>query len=208
MQIKQTLGQLVVTVLCLVGSACTVNYYHSRPQTSSASDAIQLSVGPFEQVYGVKVDADAVLHMQLSLPGEVASVPDSRQSAVLPAKMPATLVVQASVTAHVHCYYRQSNERIFRIFPGVFNRDTQVTPGYRLSIPNASWFRKPTDSAGKAESYLCLASSENLEPSLPRPVRTAGYNPVPYRHFDDLYRVYRGVAGANLVGRVVSVEIK
>jgi len=117
--------------------------------------------------------------------------------------------VRSAVQAFVHCYFRSSTGRVFRVLPGSSSPATLFAPGQSVTLAVRKESRTLLGSAGstvEAESLLCLASAENLEGRLPSSLTTHNPTGLPEHDFDRLYALYRQATRANLVGLTLTLD--
>ena len=120
---------------------------------------------------------------------------------------PVALEVMLSVQAYVSCYYQQDDGHIIKLFPNRIIPLYRMESGEVLRIPGANGFRVLTGAVQTLDSYMCLASSEDVTPDLPLIYQANTFQQVPVDNFERLFDVYRKSTKDNLIARVLEVPV-
>jgi len=111
------------------------------------------------------------------------------------------------VQAYVSCFYQQDDGHIIKLFPNRIIPLYRLESGEVLRIPGANGFRVLTSEVETSDSYMCLASSEDVTPDLPLIFQANTFQKIPVDNFDRLFDVYRKSTKDNLVARVLEVPV-
>ena len=192
---------LFACLLC----GCTINIYKNGvPEDSVADETIQSlpvvanepdNTGAENNRTGT-VSAAGVMTINTTPGGALVSYDDS-----------VALEVVLSVQAYVSCYYQQDGGNIIKLFPNRIIPLYRLKSGEVLRIPDANGFRVLTGTAQTLDSYMCLASSEDVTPDLPLIFQANTFQQIPVDNFDRLYDVYGKSTKDNLVARVLEVPV-
>ena len=109
--------------------------------------------------------------------------------------------------AYVSCYYQQDGGNIIKLFPNRIIPLYRLESGEVLRIPGANGFRVLSSAAQISDSYMCLASSEDVTPDLPLIFQANTFQQIPIDNFDRLFDVYRKTTEDNLVARVLEKSL-
>lgn len=118
------------------------------------------------------------------------------------------LLVEADREAHLHCFYRQADGTMIRIFP---YRDGQLThvAGKRINaIPDpADGIAFRVSEPTGVEQLKCIAVDRDIMIDLPRLLH-ANFEPLPYDGFEALAEVFRRIDGlvVSEASLVVTIE--
>lgn len=187
--------------LCLFAmtlGACAVSpELQDQPQQSIADQPLvdKNIIVPWS---GQRVGAQTLLKMTTH-GGTIASSSDANE--VL------DLTIRLSIKAFVHCYYRTPNRVIYRILPTSMDSMALFSAGKSMVLPVHSRVRTLPKTDQERESFLCLASDENLAKKLPVFVTASGVTGLPEVDFDTLFRIYQSVTNKNLIGRTLVHDI-
>ncbi len=116
------------------------------------------------------------------------------------------LEVKLTTDANVFCYYQQGDGRVVKLFPNRFRPESRVAAGSNTQIPGSDGFQIVTDSAGKTERVMCMASYDDIESRLPGLFREKDLVPLPVESLEQISGYYRSVAST--IPLVETIELK
>ncbi|MCK5923999.1 MAG: hypothetical protein KAG66_23895, partial [Methylococcales bacterium] len=128
-------------------SGCTVYTYPDARQSESVAMNRPSVSGAMIPEDGHRVGAASIL--TLLVKGDNGSRPGVSDDSLL-------LSVRSSVQAFVHCYFRSSTGRVFRILPNDDSSLTLFVPGQSVTFAVANKLRYSAGLVAEAESFLCL----------------------------------------------------
>ena len=184
---------------------CTINVYKNGEtessidgETSQTPSAVAHDTGntDSENDRTGTVSAASVMAISTTPSGALVSYDDS-----------VALEVVLSVQAYVSCFYQQDDGHVIKLFPNRIIPLYRLESGEVLRIPGANGFRVLTSEAETSDSYMCLASSEDVTPDLPLIFQANTFQKIPVDNFDRLFDVYRKSTKNNLVARVLEVPV-
>ena len=204
-KVSHTAVMLVVSGVFLYG--CTINIYHnvasnyptgSHENSLVASTSAGFSINNAETENHIAGTVGAAEIMQLST-SPVAPLVASGDSFALQ--------VILSVDAYVSCFYQQDGGNIIKLFPNRIIPIYLLKSGQVLRIPGANGFRVLTNSENSTDSYMCLASDEDVMPNLPLVFQSNAFQQVPVSNFEELFSVYDNATTENLIARVLEFPV-
>jgi curli biogenesis system outer membrane secretion channel CsgG len=103
--------------------------------------------------------------------------------------------VEPSADAFTYCYYQDGDGQIARLFPNRFMPDALLLRGQVLQLPGPAPFDLVLSTGGVQEQVMCLASINELGPTLPAVFQSEDLAPLPVQSLDDVKRAYSATAG-------------
>jgi hypothetical protein len=119
------------------------------------------------------------------------------------------LLVQASESVFLNCFYRQADGNTFKIFPNRHHKDAKVTGRSQFQIPNDKMgfdfkLAPPTGS----ERIRCIASDNDLSTFLPPEIGQRDLEPIPPALTRNLIRLYRSQPNVRVSEVSMSVTVQ
>lgn len=202
----------IVLLVCLLAAGvvagCTINIYHAP---AAVSDSVVSKPVVVSSATGIS-DTEAAV-----FPQPITAAPDTLLSMsamgsdggkIIRHMDSIVLNIQSNVDAYLNCYYQQANGDIVKVFPNKYATSYWVQAGQQLKLPNPQQFEIIADKKGASESFLCLASSEDIMSKLQGIYRANSFQALPVSSYDSMYAVYDNATQANLIGRVVTYEVQ
>jgi len=198
---------LAYLLCCVLSPGCTLNIYHTAHPDATGNTALVIpqTVEPI-QTNELEVSAsssfvspEAVLSMTLK--GDKNNDEVRYMDTV-------ELAIQSTVDAYLNCYYKQANGEILKIFPNRHSTRYWVYSGQKITLPESQYFHIVADTINSREAFLCLVSREDVLARLPAVYQARVFQNLPASHFDDIYALYRRSTQANLIGRVLTYDVR
>ena len=194
---------LFACLLC----GCTINIYKNGEPEGSVSG---VASEPRSDIENGIVNAGSVAQSERTGTVSAASVmaiSTTPSGALVSYDDSVALEVVLSVQAYVSCFYQQDDGHVIKLFPNRIIPLYRLESGEVLRIPGANGFRVLTSEAETSDSYMCLASSEDVTTDLPLIFQANTFQKIPVDNFDRLFDVYRKSTKNNLVARVLEVPV-
>jgi len=203
--------------MCLVMlgtlGGCTINIYHVAPEDAGAmlvvpdaqsgTDDAQQTSPPYQVVESSPHSSPTTRRDILSM--RVDGLDDKGK---VPLDELVNVEIASAVDAYVNCYYQSADNNIIKIFPNRYAPRYWLYANQQIALPNEQYFHIIADTPATTESFMCLASSEDVLNTLPRVYQANVFQTLPVDSFDAMYALYRQATTGNLVGRVISYEIQ
>ena len=90
------------------------------------------------------------------------------------------LLIQANRDAYLYCYYRQSDNRWFKIFPNQFHKKARIEGNTMHTIPGDSYeFDWNVTEPVGIDLVKCFATTRDVSKELPRHLASNAFEPLP-----------------------------
>ena len=196
-------GLFSAALSALILQGCTINIYKNTDYAALSNSSIgQSSESTFADL-SKKASSSVKERFGTVGAAEIMAIAASPTEPLISANNPITLEVVLSVEAYVSCFYQQNDGDIIKLFPNRVIPLYRLDAGQVLRIPEANGFRVLTNKEETKESFMCLASSEDVTPNLPLVYQANTFQQVPVENFERLFHVYRKSTTNNLIARVI-----
>lgn len=96
------------------------------------------------------------------------------------------LTIHSVKDANLHCYYRDADNTVMRVYPNRFSKNPRIDAGKLLKIPSVDdWSIKAPDTAA-TEEFMCIASETSQQHLTDFLQQSSDFEPMPVGSFDQL----------------------
>lgn len=108
-------------------------------------------------------------------------------------------IVKSPQDAYLYCFYRDDENKIMRIYPNRFKKDSFISANEEVQIPGTMPFQIATSSKGIVEKMNCFTTSRDILNDLPVAVKVTDFVKLEVNTLDDVKKTIQQVAG-NQIG--------
>lgn len=107
-------------------------------------------------------------------------------------------IVKSPQDAYLYCFYRDDENKIMRIYPNRFKKDSFISANEEVQIPGAMPFQIATSSKGIIEKMNCFTTSRDILNELPVAVKVTDFVGLDVKTLDDVKKTIQQVAGTQI----------
>ncbi|OFW42019.1 MAG: hypothetical protein A3J29_00550 [Acidobacteria bacterium RIFCSPLOWO2_12_FULL_67_14b] len=190
------LGETIDMQLALTDASGRAAPWQGAIRKGSIGPALLKSLAP---AAGLEVDVDRVGPIGFTIASEHGEDPVYRIGQKL------VMMAQASRDSFLHCFYKQADGKIMKIFPNRAHKGGRIAGGMVVAIPSrAMGFDWMISEPAGTKQVKCFATDRDVTARLPRPVAALDFVGLPYKTLTEIGRLFRdfrdvGLAEARMV---------
>ena len=101
------------------------------------------------------------------------------------------IVVYPNRTAYVHCFRRDDQRQVRRIFPHQGQQNALIRGGESITLPGSGPFRLTASARGITEAIVCYATDREVLTTLPQRFRAPAFQALPVSSVEELKQAFR-----------------
>ncbi|MFK8079479.1 MAG: DUF4384 domain-containing protein [Granulosicoccus sp.] len=115
--------------------------------------------------------------------------------------------VEPAQDSQIHCYYRDGEGLVTRLFPNRFNAESLVRSGETLVLPESDEWQLSATIAGASEDFMCIAIAPEWFDQLSVIPLLPDLQPKPAADLSQIYNRYKEAMGTKLIKQSISIAV-
>jgi len=117
------------------------------------------------------------------------------------------IVVETDRDSQIHCYYRDGDGMVTRLFPNRFNTDSLLRSGETLVLPASDEWQLSATIAGASEDFMCIAIPPEWFDQLSVIPLLPDLQPKPAADLSQIFNRYKKALGTQLIKQSRSIAV-